>query len=98
MNYPSIKTQTTATITVSECVVTAIAPTPSLQGTTHSYSIFDTPLQIPYDYVQVPACGYPMTVTPTISQATSAVTINQATKNFVVSSSDINDAASLVTV
>jgi len=77
MNYPSIKTQTTSTITVSECVVTAITPTPSLQGTTHTYSIFDAPLQIPYDYVQVPACGYPITFTPTISPATSAVTINQ---------------------
>jgi len=97
LNYPGVTVvQATATMTVTECVVTAITPTPSLQGVAHSYAIFDAPLEIPYDYVQVPACGYPQTTT--ITPTSSAFTFDPVNKNFVASSSDTSDVVSGLTV
>ena len=98
-NYPGVAAvQATPTMTVTECVVTAITSTPNLQGVTYSYFIFDTPLQIPYDYVQVPACGYPLTTTPTILPVTSAVTFDVVAKTFTISSTDMSDAATGIAV
>jgi len=75
MNYPSIKTQTTATMTVTECVVTAINSPTTLDGLSKSYTILDPQLQIPFAYAQVPACGYTLGVTTSTDQPTSALSV-----------------------
>jgi len=98
MNYPSIiKTQTTATMTVTECVVTAINPVTSVSGS-YSYTISDPQLDIPYNYVQVPACGYAMTVTPTETPASPAISHDAVNKKFTIFSTDVSHAATGISV
>ena len=99
LNYPGVAAvQTTATMIVSECAVTAITQTPSLQGTTHSYTITDPQLEIPYNYVQVPACGYAMTVTPTETPASPAINHDAVNKKFTIFSTDVSHAATGISV
>jgi len=93
LNYPAVTASTTATMTVDECVVTAITPSTSVEGLTVAQNIYDTLQQIPYAYTQVPACGYAMTVSSTSTPASPALVLDQANQRFDVYSIDANDEA-----
>jgi len=86
-------------MTVTECAVTAINPVTSVQGgSPYSYTIADPQLEIPYDYVQVPACGYAMTITPTETPASPAISHDAANKKFIIFSTDVSHAATGISV
>jgi len=98
-NYPDVKKQATATLTVTECVVTSITADTSVEsGSTYSYTISSTPLEIPYVYAQVPACGYAMTVAHTEAPVSAAVDHDDTNSKFTVNSTDLADVAAGVSV
>jgi len=77
LNYPILaRQQVTVTMTVTECVVTAINAVTTLDGLSKSYTILDPQIQIPFAYVQVPACGYTLGVTTSTDQPTSALSVD----------------------
>jgi len=100
INYPGVvAVQTTVTMTVTECVVTAINSLAPFDGTTIEYRIHYSSLTtVPFDYVQVPACDYPLTTTPTIAPLSAAVTFDGVANTFTLSSTDFNDAATGIAV
>jgi len=58
----------------------------SIQGESVSYMIFDPPSELSFDYVQVPACGYPMTYSTTAALPSAAVTLDGVAKKFTFES------------